>query len=68
VVTGDLVEGTITARLLERRSRGIHDARSEESVTPDAFALATADAALDPSLATGATVVVGGALASVPRA
>jgi NAD(P)-dependent dehydrogenase (short-subunit alcohol dehydrogenase family) len=67
VVTGDLVEGTITARLLERRSRGLHDARSDESVTPQVFARAIADAALDPSLATGATVVVGGALASVPR-
>lgn len=67
VVTGDLVEGTITARLLERRSHGLHDARALESVTPEVFARAIADAALDPALATGATVVVGGALASVPR-
>ena len=68
VVTGDLVEGTITARLLERRSRGLSEARAKESVTQEEFARAIADAALDPSLARGATVVVGGALGSVPRA
>ena len=68
VVTGDLVEGSITARLLERRSRALHDARAADSLTPEEFASAIADAALDPSLATGATVVVGGALATVPRA
>lgn len=67
VVTGDLVEGTITARLLERRSRGLHAARVAESVTPAVFARAIADAALDRGLASGATVVVGGPLASVPR-
>ncbi|HEV2249056.1 MAG TPA: SDR family oxidoreductase [Candidatus Limnocylindria bacterium] len=67
VVTGDLVEGTITARLLERRSRGLHEARAEESVTPEEFARVIADSAFDPSLASGATAVVGGALASVPR-
>lgn len=66
-MTGDLVEGTITARLLERRSRGLHDARAGQRITPEEFARAIADAALDPSLASGATVVVGGALASVPR-
>jgi NAD(P)-dependent dehydrogenase (short-subunit alcohol dehydrogenase family) len=65
VVTGDLVEGTITARLLERRSRGLHEARADESVTPEQFARAIVDSALDPSLASGATAVVGGALASV---
>jgi len=68
VLTGDLVEGTITARLLERRSRGLHDARADESVTPEVFARAIADAAVDQSLASGGTVVVGGALGSVPRA
>ena len=67
VVTGDLVEGTITARLLERRARGLHDARADDLVTPEVFARAIADAALDPTLASGATVVVGGPLASVPR-
>jgi NAD(P)-dependent dehydrogenase (short-subunit alcohol dehydrogenase family) len=67
VVSGDLVEGTITARLLERRSRGLHEARAEESVTPEEFARVIVDSAIDPSLASGATVVVGGALASVPR-
>jgi NAD(P)-dependent dehydrogenase (short-subunit alcohol dehydrogenase family) len=68
VVTGDLVEGTITARLLERRARGLQEARSDRSVTPEQFARAIADAAEDLTLASGATVVVGGALASVPRA
>ena len=67
VVTGDLVEGTITARLLERRSHGLHEARADESVTPEEFARAIADAALDPAITSGATIVVGGALASVPR-
>jgi NAD(P)-dependent dehydrogenase (short-subunit alcohol dehydrogenase family) len=67
VVTGDLVEGTITARLLERRTRGLSDARALDSVTPEVFASAIADAALDRVLVSGATVVVGGALASVPR-
>ena len=42
-------------------------ARAEESVTPEEFARAIADAALDPAIASGATIVVGGALASVPR-
>jgi NAD(P)-dependent dehydrogenase (short-subunit alcohol dehydrogenase family) len=68
VVTGDLVEGTITARLLERRAPGLQEARADQSVTPEEFARAIADAAQDPKLASGATVVVGGALASVPRA
>ena len=68
VVTGDLVEGTITARLLERRARGLQEARADRSVTPEEFARTIADAAEDPKLASGATVVVGGALASVPRA
>ena len=67
VVTGDLVEGTITARLLERRSRGLHEARADESLTPEVFARAITGAALDASLVSGATVVAGGALASVPR-
>jgi NAD(P)-dependent dehydrogenase (short-subunit alcohol dehydrogenase family) len=67
VVTGDLVEGTITARLLERRARGLHQERGAESITPAQFARAIADSALDPSLESGATAVVGGSLASVPR-
>jgi len=67
VVTGDLVEGTITARLLERRAPGLHDARTDELITPERFASAIADAAFDPALASGSTAVVGGTLASVPR-
>src|SRR5438067_4755187 len=42
VVTGDLVEGTITARLLERRSRGLHDALAAQVVTPARVARALA--------------------------
>jgi len=68
VVSGDLVEGTITAKLLERRSRGLHDARGRDSVTAEELARGIADATLDPSLVSGATVVVGGPLESVPRA
>ena len=67
VVTGDLVEGTITARLLERRTRGLSEQRADDSVTPEAFAREIADAVRDPSLESGATVVIGGALESVPR-
>jgi len=67
VVTGDLVEGTITARLLERRSPGLIDARTAGSVTAEQFAVAIVDTALNASLPTSATVVVGGSLASVPR-
>lgn len=70
VVTGDLVEGTITAKLLERkaaRSGAAHPVHHGTAVSPHAMAVAIADAAFDPALPSGHTVVVGGALDSVAR-
>lgn len=70
VVTGDLVEGTITPRLLERRGPGVTDDRRTATgglPTTREFGEAIARAATDFSLPTGHTVVVGGSLDSVPR-
>lgn len=62
VVTGDLIEGTITPRLLERTAPGLlAHRRSSQGALPTAgemgqqIALAT----LDPTLASGSLVVVG---------
>ncbi|HEX9268840.1 MAG TPA: SDR family oxidoreductase, partial [Candidatus Limnocylindria bacterium] len=67
VVTGDLVEGTITARLLERASPGLAATRAGVAITPRAVAEAIVGAAGDRRLASGATVVVGGALEALER-
>jgi len=70
VVSGDLVEGTITPKLLERASRGVVGRRRREvGALPSAADMgeAIATAALDASLPSGHTVVVGGSLASLPR-
>jgi NAD(P)-dependent dehydrogenase (short-subunit alcohol dehydrogenase family) len=70
VVTGDLVEGTVTSKLLERASRGIAVRRRREvGVLPSAADMgeAIATAALDSTLPSGRTVVVGGSLDSLPR-
>ena len=70
VVTGDLIEGTITPKLLERVTPGLAGSRRAETGTlPTAAEMgrAIAQAATDPSLASGATVVIGGALDSLPR-
>ena len=70
VVTGDLIEGTITPRLLERLAPGLTDGRRDEvGQLPTAAAMgeAIATAATDPALPSGQTVVVGGPLASLPR-
>lgn len=68
VVTGDLVEGTITPRLLERASKGMMQRRAAVAgrlpMAQD-MGVAIADAILDSRLATGATVVVGGSLESI---
>jgi 3-oxoacyl-[acyl-carrier protein] reductase len=61
VVSGDLIEGTITPRLLERISRGTTQARREQVgslPTVAEFARAIADAAVDANFA-GRTVFVG---------
>lgn len=68
VVTGDLVEGTVTPRLLERASRGM--TRQRQAIVgrlptaPDMGA-AIAGAIADASLPSGATVVIGGSLESL---
>ncbi len=62
VVSGDLIEGTITPRLMERLQPGIIEARREEAgslPTVEDFARAIVDAAANPLLQTGATVFVG---------
>lgn len=70
VVTGDLIEGTITPRLLERVTPGLAGARRTATgalPTADEMGRAIAQAATDPSLASGQTVVIGGALESIPQ-
>ena len=70
VVTGDLIEGTITATLLERRAPGLTEERRDltgELPTTESLGEAIASAATDSSLPSGHTVVVGGALESIPR-
>ena len=62
VVSGDLIEGTITPKLLNRMRPGmIEDRRSQVGWLPttDDFAKAIADAAVDVSLKNGETVYVG---------
>jgi NADP-dependent 3-hydroxy acid dehydrogenase YdfG len=70
VVTGDIVEGTVTPLLLERASRGLTEARRREvghlPNTSD-MALAVVESALDPCLPSGHTVVVGGSLEALLR-
>ena len=70
VVTGDLIEGTITPKLLERSARGTMDRRRHvlgRLPTAAEMGEAIATAATDPSLPSGHTVVVGGELDSLPR-
>lgn len=62
VVSGDLIEGTITPRLMERQNPGLIDTRREQVgwlPTTDDFARAIVDAAANISLETGATIYVG---------
>lgn len=68
VVTGDLVEGTITARLLERADAGVRQMRERaDAALPTVADMADAivGAALDARLPTGHTVVVGRSLADL---
>ncbi|HEY7031316.1 MAG TPA: SDR family oxidoreductase [Thermomicrobiales bacterium] len=68
VVTGDLIEGTITAKLLERATPGLA-ANRQDAVgwlpTPSDMAEAIVSATMDNSLPSGHTVVVGGTLDSI---
>ncbi len=70
VVTGDIIEGTITAKLLDRVSPGLGSARRQEVgelPTTAVMAKAIAEAAVNDELRSGHTVVVGGSLDSIPR-
>ncbi|GCE25732.1 short chain dehydrogenase [Dictyobacter alpinus] len=68
VVTGDLIEGTITPKLLERAAPGLAANRSIQVgalPTTTEMGEAIAIAATDPSLPDGHTIVIGGSLASL---
>jgi NAD(P)-dependent dehydrogenase (short-subunit alcohol dehydrogenase family) len=70
VVTGDLIEGTITPKLLERAGRGMMEQRRDLTgglPTAAEMGEAIAAAATDDCLASGETVVVGGDLDSLER-
>src|SRR5215467_6433488 len=65
VVTGDLVEDTIMARLLERTVPGLFEKRRDkigQLPTTTVMGEAIAVAATDPALPSGHTVIVGGTL------
>jgi NAD(P)-dependent dehydrogenase (short-subunit alcohol dehydrogenase family) len=68
VVTGDLIEGTITPKLLERTAPGLAENRREAQgplPTADEMGQVIADAAVDTSLPSGHTIVIGAPLDSV---
>jgi NAD(P)-dependent dehydrogenase (short-subunit alcohol dehydrogenase family) len=71
IVTGDLIEGTITPKLLERAQPGLAESRRGQvgklpTVEDMAEAIVRAVTATD--MKTGETIVVGGALESLPAA
>lgn len=71
VATGDLIEGTITANLLERAAPGLAAGRTGSggrATTVEEMGAAIAAAIGEGSLPSGQTVVVGGPLASLPPA
>ena len=68
VVTGDLIEGTITPKLLERGAPGlIERRRTTQGALPTArdMGQAIVQAALNPALAGGTTIVIGASLESM---
>ncbi len=70
VVTGDLIEGTITPKLLERVTPGLAGSRPTSTnplPSTDDMGRAIAETAMDSSLMSGQTVVVGRTLESIPR-
>ncbi len=72
VVTGDLIEGTIMAKMMERRAPGLGEERRQESRSgqlPSVTEMgeAIANAAMDTTMPGGSTVVVGGALDTFKR-
>jgi NAD(P)-dependent dehydrogenase (short-subunit alcohol dehydrogenase family) len=70
VITGDLIAGTITPKLLERAEPGLKEQR-EHSIgslpTAEEMGEAIAVAATDDTLPSGHTVVIGGSLDRLPR-
>ncbi len=70
VATGNLIEGTISAKLLERVAPGLAAGRNEiggRVTTTDEMGTAIAAAIADKSLPSGQTIVIGGPLDSLPR-
>jgi NAD(P)-dependent dehydrogenase (short-subunit alcohol dehydrogenase family) len=68
VVTGDLIAGTITPKLLERAAPGLaNNRRAEIGALPTAEEMgqAIARAAVDSTLPSGHTIVIGGSLESL---
>jgi NAD(P)-dependent dehydrogenase (short-subunit alcohol dehydrogenase family) len=68
VVTGDLIEGTITPKLLERTAPGLEqDRRAALGPLPTAEEMGRmiADAAVDPALPSGHIIVIGAPLDTV---
>lgn len=62
VVSGDVIEGTITPRLLERKNPGLIENRrlqAHKLPTIEEFADAIVNAAADRSLSSGHTIFVG---------
>ncbi|PLZ84816.1 SDR family oxidoreductase [Fischerella muscicola] len=62
VVSGDLIEGTITPKLMQRNSPGLIDSRRQQAgslPTVEEFARAIVNATADPQLESGATIFVG---------
>jgi NAD(P)-dependent dehydrogenase (short-subunit alcohol dehydrogenase family) len=62
VVSGDLIEGTITPKLMERASRGLIETRRQQAgslPTVEEFAQAIVNAATDTNLKSGEVIFVG---------
>ena len=62
VVSGDMIEGTITPKLMERASRGVIETRRQQAgtlPTVEEFAQAIVQAAADTHLKSGAVIFVG---------
>lgn len=68
VVTGDLVDGTITAKLLERKQPGLADSRRDDFgnlITPEDMGIMIANGITNRDLPSGTTIVVGASLDSL---